>query len=132
MHVRRLTSFLASGVLGCSLLAGCGGEKAGATGAQADDGLPKPAAASGSVTGMPNPGIADPRPAPAAARRPDIVEYPDPVDGSDVAPADPGASPVPVEGPPVMLPAPPMPEDPNAPPPPPEQAESRVQDGNPR
>ena len=63
----------------CCLLAACGGDKAGANGAQGDDGLPKPAAAAGSVTGMPDPGVAESRPAVSVAQAPDSVELPDDV-----------------------------------------------------
>lgn len=46
------------------LLVACGGEKAGAeSSAQGDNGLPKPGAVNGSVTGMPNPGVASAPPA---------------------------------------------------------------------
>lgn len=50
-------------LLGSCLLAACGTDKPGANGAQGDDGLPKPAAAGRSVTGMPEPGAASSRPA---------------------------------------------------------------------
>ncbi|HWS79260.1 MAG TPA: hypothetical protein VN205_12895 [Thermomonas sp.] len=116
-------------LLGCCLLAACGGDKADAERAQGDDGLPKPAAASGSVTGMPNPGVAEPRPSAGIAQAPDIVEYPEPVDAGEMPPVDPAAQPLPIEGPPMPLPDAPMPEDPNAPPPaPPEQTENRATD----
>lgn len=65
--------------LGCLLLAcalaGCGGDDKPAAGqAQGEDALPKPAAVGVSVTGMPEPGVAGPRP--DAAPTPDIVELP--------------------------------------------------------
>lgn len=114
-------------LLSCCMLAACGGDKTGADGAQGEDGLPKPAAAAGSVTGMPNPGVAEARPAARATQQPDIVEFPELVDGSEVAPADPGTPAMPIEGQP--LPEPTMPADPNAPPAPPaEEATNRVQD----
>lgn len=50
-------------LLACSLLAACGGDKTAAGGsASGEDGLPKPAGAAGSVTGMPNPGASTPDP----------------------------------------------------------------------
>lgn len=46
-------------LIAASLLGGCGGEDAATAGAhQGEDGLPRPGAANGSVTGMPNPGSA--------------------------------------------------------------------------
>lgn len=126
MHAHRIALLLC-----CILLVACGGDKAGADAAVGEDGLPKPAAASGSVTGMPNPGVPEARPATSAMQQPDIVELPEPepVDAGDIAPVDPAAPPPPLEGPPVLVPESTMPEDPNAPPPPPEEAaQSRVQD----
>jgi hypothetical protein len=123
MHAYRLALLMS-----CCLLAACGGDKAGTDGAQGEDGLPKPAAAGGSVTGMPNPGVAEARPAASAAQQPDIVEFPEPVDAGDVAPADPAEAPAAI-GNPVSLPESTMPVDPNAPPAPPAEAtEVRVQD----
>ena len=43
MHAYRFAFLLC-----CGLIAACGGDKTAANGAQGDDGLPKPAAASGS------------------------------------------------------------------------------------
>lgn len=51
----------------CALLAACGDKNAANTG-QGEDVLPRPAAASGSVTGMPNPGVA------SAPREPVVIE----------------------------------------------------------
>ena len=58
-----MTTRLLATLLACFLLAACGGDKT-ATGGSAtgDDGLPKPAGAAGSVTGMPNPGASTPDP----------------------------------------------------------------------
>jgi hypothetical protein len=114
MHPHRIALLLC-----CTLLVACGGDKAGTQGAAGEDGLPKPAAASGSVTGMPNPGVAGTRPAASAAQQPEIVELPAPLEGGEIAPVDPASQPMPIEGPPVTLPESTMSEDPNAPPPPP-------------
>ena len=111
MHAHRFAFLL----LCCGLLAACGGDKTGAKGAQGEDGLPKPAAASGSVTGMPNPGVAETRPVVSVAQAPDSVELPDDVAMDEVAPIDPAVQSVPIEPPPVTLPEPPMPQDPDAP-----------------
>lgn len=109
-------------LLGCCLLAACGGDdKAGTANAAGEDGLPRPAAASGSVTGMPNPGVADARPAPRNEPRLDIVELPEPLEPGEIPAPDPAMPPQPIIDP-VTLPAPPMPEDPAAPPPPPAQS----------
>ena len=110
MHVHRFALLFS-----CCLLAACGGDKTGADGAQGDDGLPKPAAASGSVTGMPNPGVAETRPSVSVAQAPEIVELPDDAAVDDIAPIDPAMQPAPIEPPPVTLPEPPMPQDPDAP-----------------
>lgn len=112
MHPHRIALLLC-----CTLLVACGDDKAGTEGAVGEDGLPKPAAASGSVTGMPNPGIAGTRPAARAAQQPDMVELPAPLDDGGIAPVDPASQPMPIEGPPVALPEETMSEDPNAPPP---------------
>lgn len=115
----------------CTLLAACARDKAGTAGTAGEDGLPKPAAASGSVTGMPNPGIAEPRPAGRAAQAVDTVDLPAPPADGEIAPVDPAPWPMPSEGPPVMLPAPTMPEDPYAPPPPPVEDTASPTDPNP-
>ncbi len=68
-----------------SMLVACGGEKAGAeSSAQVDVALPKPGAVTGSVTGMPNPGIASaPR---AVMQAPALIELPDQIEaGQGVA-----------------------------------------------
>ena len=128
MRAHRLASILGCGLLCCSLLVACGGDKAGANGAQGEDGLPKPAAAGGSVTGMPSPGVAGTRPA-AAVEQPAIVELPEPVDAGDVATLDPAAPPLPIEGAPVAAPESTMPVDPGtSPAAPAEAAEVRAQD----
>ena len=70
-----------------TLLVACGGDKAGAaSGATGDNGLPKPGAVSGSVTGMPNPGTASAPP--PLAREPDMVELPGEADAGDLAAGD--------------------------------------------
>lgn len=125
MHPHRIALLLC-----CTLLAACGGEKAGTAGAAGEDGLPKPAAASGSVTGMPDPGIAGRRPRASATQQPDMVELPEPVDAGDIAPVAPATEPMPIEGPPVMLPEPAMSADPNAPPPPPVEEAASTTDPN--
>lgn len=103
-------------LLSCVLLAACGGDKAGAEGAPGEDGLPRPAAASGSVTGMPNPGVADTRPEAAAAQETDIAELPEPVDGDadDITATDPGLPTDPMDATPAS-PEPPAMQDPETP-----------------
>lgn len=60
MYLKHFSIAAAFSVL---LLAGCGKDAApGSTGAVGEDGLPKPDAVSGSVTGMPNPGESTPNP----------------------------------------------------------------------
>ena len=60
MHRTRLPIIA---TLAALLLAGCGKDTApGTSGATGEDGLPKPDAVSGSVTGMPNPGESTPNP----------------------------------------------------------------------
>ena len=68
-----------------TLMVGCDDDKAGAgRSAQGEDGLPKPGAVNGSVTGMPNPGVASAPP--AAVRTPAIIELPGDFDaGQDLA-----------------------------------------------
>lgn len=128
MHAHRIALLLC-----CSLLVACGGDKASATGAAGEDSLPKPATVGGSVTGMPNPGVPDARPAATPAQPPDMVELPEPVDVGEVAPLDSASQPMPIEGPPLLLPEPMMPEDPNAPPPAsPEEAASTTDPNAPR
>ena len=127
MHRHRIALLLC-----CTLLVACGGDKAGTQGAAGEDGLPKPAAASGSVTGMPNPGVADTRPVARAAQQPDMVELPAPLDDGEIAPVDPATQPMPIEGPPVPLPDATMSEDPNAPPPPPVEEAATTDPNAPR
>ena len=122
MHIQRIALLLC-----CGLLAACGGDKAGANRALGDDGLPKPAATSGSVTGMPDPGVAERRPAAWSTGEADVVALPEPVEAGDLPPADSPTLPEPLEGPPMPLPEPTMPEDQNAPPSaPPAQPENRL------
>ena len=88
MHSTPLS--IAAAMAACLLLAGCGKDPAkGTSGAAGEDGLPKPDAVSGSVTGMPNPGASTPNPGQRVEAAPaDVVEIPDaiaPVDGG-VAP----------------------------------------------
>lgn len=116
-------------VLLLPLLAACGSGDKDATTATGEDGLPKPAAAGRSVTGMPDPGVAQARPAASTAAPAEVVELPEPVDAGEIAPVDPAAPPVSIEGPPVMVPESTMPTDPDAPPPAPEEeAANRTQD----
>lgn len=112
MHPHRIALLLC-----CTLLIACGGDKTGTDGATGGDGLPKPAAAGGSVTGMPNPGVAGKRPAASAAQPADAAELPAPLEDGEGAPLDPATQPMPIEGAPVTLPESTMSEDPNAPPP---------------
>lgn len=125
MHPHRIALLLC-----CTLLVACGGDKSGTAGAAGEDGLPKPAAASGSVTGMPNPGVAGTRPAATAAQAGDVVELPAPLEDGEIAPLDPPTEPMPIEGPPVVLPESTMSEDPNAPPPPPVAEAASTTDPN--
>ena len=69
-------------VFACALLAACGGDKPAAPGAQGEDVLPKPAAGGQSVTGMPDPGVANAQP---MAEVPDIIELPDDAVADDLA-----------------------------------------------
>ena len=94
-------------LLCCGLLAACGGDKTANSGTPGDDGLPKPAAASGSVTGMPNPGVAQARPAASEPQAPYIVELPDEGAVDELVPPD-SSLPPPVEVPPVAPPEPPV------------------------
>lgn len=82
MHRTRLPII---GALATLLLAGCGKDTApGTSGAVGEDGLPKPDAVSGSVTGMPNPGESTPNPGQPVAPPIDTVEPVAP--GTDAAP----------------------------------------------
>jgi hypothetical protein len=98
----------------------------------AEAGLPRPAAAGGSVTGMPNPGVAVTRPAASAAQAADTLELTAPIDAGEIAPVDPATQAMPIEGPPVMLPDSTMSEDPTAAPPPAEAAASTIDPNAPR
>lgn len=84
MHPTRLS--IAAAVAACLMLAGCGKDAApGASGAAGEEGLPKPDAVSGSVTGMPNPGESTPNPGqPIDVPPADDLETPDaivPIEG---------------------------------------------------
>lgn len=125
MHAHRIALLLC-----CTLLMACGGDKAGSARAAGEDGLPKPAAASGSVTGMPNPGVPGTRPAGRTAQQPDIVELPAPLDDGEMAPVDAAGQPMPIEAPPVTLPEATMSADPNVPPPPPVAEAASTPDPN--
>ena len=119
MRMHRITL-----LLGCALLAACGGDKPAATDAQGEDVLPKPAVAGQSVTGMPDPGLAGARPAPVEAaavetEATELVELPEDSDAGAAMPIDGTASGVPVGAPPPPVaepPAPPQPVAPVAPP----------------
>lgn len=74
-------------LLTSTLLVACGGEKAGAeSSAQGDNGLPKPGAVNGSVTGMPNPGVASAPP--AVMQAPAIIELPDQIETEQAVAGD--------------------------------------------
>lgn len=114
MHRTRLSIIAMLAVL---LLAGCGKDAApGASGAVGEDGLPKPDAVSGSVTGMPNPGESTPNPGqPVEVPPVDELEVP-----ADIVPVD-GEAATGIDGmPQTAIPEPPEPE--TMPMPPPESA----------
>ena len=105
MHQTRLS--IATAMAACLLLASCGNDTAkDARSAAGEDGLPKPDAVSGSVTGMPNPGESTPNPGQPVDLPPDdVVETP-----TDIAPID-GEIPANVDGmPQTAMPEPPEPE----------------------
>lgn len=90
VHRLLLVLLMSTGLVACS------GDKAGADGsAQGDNGLPKPGAVSGSVTGMPDPGTASAQR--RAAQAPDIIELPDQADAADAMAGDVAMQP-PAEG----------------------------------
>ena len=102
---------------GALLLAGCGKDAApGTSGATGEDGLPKPDAVSGSVTGMPNPGESTPNPGqPVDVPPVDELDVP-----ADIVPVD-GEAATDIDGmPQTATPEPPEPE--TMPMPPPESA----------
>ena len=104
MHRTRLSIVAALVAL---LLAGCGKDAApGTSGATGEDGLPKPDAVSGSVTGMPNPGESTPNPGqPVEIPVEDELEVP-----ADIVPID-GELPTDIDGlPQTATPEPPEPE----------------------
>ena len=104
MHRTRLSIIAALTAL---LLAGCGKDAApGTSGATGEDGLPKPDAVSGSVTGMPNPGESTPNPGqPVEIPVEDELEVP-----ADIVPID-GELPTDIDGlPQTATPEPPEPE----------------------
>ena len=114
MHPTRLSIIAALAAL---LLAGCGkGAAPGTTGATGEDGLPKPDAVSGSVTGMPNPGESTPNPGqPVDVPPVDELDVP-----ADIVPVD-GEAATDIDGmPQTATPEPPEPE--TMPMPPPESA----------
>ena len=105
MHPKRLS--ITAAMAACLLLAGCGKDEApGASGATGEDGLPKPDAVSGSVTGMPNPGESTPNPGQPVDLPPeDGLELP-----ADIVPID-GETPADGDGmPQTAIPEPPEPE----------------------
>ena len=126
MHPTRLS--IAAAVAACLMLAGCGKDAApGASGAAGEDGLPKPDAVSGSVTGMPNPGESTPNPGQPVDLPPDdVIEPP-----ADIVPID-GEMPMDGEGmPQTAIPEPPEPESMPMPPPDSAVPASGTQPGNP-
>lgn len=110
MHAHRLAFLLC-----CSLLAACGGNDAASQGKPGEDGLPKPAAASGSVTGMPDPGVASARRTPGPSPEPDLAELPEPVDTAEIASVDPAMQAMPGGDTPAALAEPTLAADPNMP-----------------
>lgn len=114
MHRTRLPIIA---TLAALLLAGCGKDAApGTSGATGEDGLPKPDAVSGSVTGMPNPGESTPNPGqPVDVPPVDELDVP-----ADIVPVD-GEAATDIDGmPQTATPEPPEPE--TMPMPPPESA----------
>jgi len=100
-----LTHFSITAALAVLMLAGCGKDAApGASGAAGEDGLPKPDAVSGSVTGMPNPGESTPNPGqPVEIPPADDLETPDailPINGE----LPPGIQSIPEGGTPELQP----------------------------
>ena len=96
MRMHRITL-----LLGCALLAACGGDKPAATDAQGEDVLPKPAVAGKSVTGMPDPGVARARPAPVEVNATDTEAAPE--DGGTMTAAS-------IDGTDPQLPVEPLPQ----------------------
>lgn len=115
MRTHRIASSIGGVLLCCCLLAACGSDQSAADSAQGDDGLPKPAAAGRSVTGMPDPGVASARPA-RVSEEPatDAIELPEGAVDGETAPADDAIEPVPADAP--AAPEPPEPHQPDAPP----------------
>ena len=114
MHRTRLPIIA---TLAALLLAGFGKDTApGTSGATGEDGLPKPDAVSGSVTGMPNPGESTPNPGqPVDVPPVDELDVP-----ADIVPVD-GEAATDIDGmPQTATPEPPEPE--TMPMPPPESA----------
>lgn len=112
----RTTRLSIAAALAALLLAGCGKDAApGTSGAAGEDGLPKPDAVSGSVTGMPNPGESTPNPGQPV----DVPAVEDLETGDAEAPVD-GELPAEVDGMQTATPEPPQPE--SMPMPPPESA----------
>ena len=115
MHPKHLS--ITAAMAACLLLAGCGKDAAtGTSGATGEDGLPKPDAVSGSVTGMPNPGESTPNPGqPVDVPPVDELDVP-----ADIVPVD-GEAATDIDGmPQTATPEPPEPE--TMPMPPPESA----------
>lgn len=105
MHPTRLP--IAAAMAACLLVAACGKDAAkSADGATGEESLPRPDAASGSVTGMPNPGQSTPNPGQPVDLPPeDDLETP-----ADIVPID-GEMPVDGDGmPQTAMPEPPEPE----------------------
>ena len=126
MHSTRFS--IAAAMAACLMLAGCGKDAApGASGAAGEEGLPKPDAVSGSVTGMPNPGESTPNPGqPVDLPADDVIEPP-----ADIVPID-GEMPMDGEGmPQTAIPEPPEPESMPMPPPDSAVPASGTQPGNP-
>ncbi len=106
MLALRIATSLGSLLLGCTLFTACNNPKTtGSTQATGEDSLPAPAAQGGSVTGMPDPGVATPQPAPIDTNTPaedstavtDAGAQPDTGTASDTTPASNSPAAVPAQ-----------------------------------
>ena len=89
MLALRIATSLGSLLLGCTLLTACNNPKTtGSTQATGEDSLPAPAAQGGSVTGMPDPGVARARPAPVEVIATETSALPEEGDAMTAASTD--------------------------------------------